>query len=106
MAKKPEPRLSHQVLRVMRVFLERPKEGLAGSDIWRQTGVFTGTLYPILMRLERAGWLDSKWEQLDPSEAGRPRKRLYRLTGLGYNKTHEALAELGVPNGSPSSWKL
>jgi len=89
----------------MRVFIERPKERLAGSDIWRQTGVFTGTLYPILMRLERAGWLDSEWERLDPSEAGRPRKRLYRLTGVGYNKTYKALAELGVPTGSPSSWK-
>jgi len=103
-AKGTDPRLSHQLLRVMRVFIEHPKESLAGSDIWRQTGVLTGTLYPILMRLERAGWLESKWEQLNPSEAGRPRKRLYRLTGLGYNKTNSALAELGLPNGRPS-WK-
>lgn len=104
MAKKADPRLSYQALRVMRVFMQQPKESLAGSDIWKQTGVFTGTLYPILMRLERAGWLDSEWEKLDPSEAGRPRKRLYRLTGLGYNKTSSALAELDLPNGSPA-WK-
>jgi PadR family transcriptional regulator PadR len=104
MANKTDPRLSHQALRVMRVFMERPKESLAGSDIWKQTGVFTGTLYPILMRFERAGWLESEWEKLDPSEAGRPRKRLYRLTGLGYNKTRSALSELDLPNGSPA-WK-
>jgi len=86
----------------MRVFLERPKDSFAGSDIWKETGVLTGTLYPILMRFERAGWLESQWEVLDPSEAGRPRKRLYHLTGVGYNKTREALAELDVPAGSPA----
>jgi PadR family transcriptional regulator, regulatory protein PadR len=94
---KKDPRLSHQTLRVLRVFLKQPSNHLAGSDIWKQTEMLSGTLYPILMRLERSGWLDSKWEQLDPSDAGRPRKRLYRLTGTGYNKTREALAELGVP---------
>jgi len=97
-----DPRLSHQTLRVLRLFLEQPKEGLAGSDIWKKTEMLSGTIYPILMRLERSGWLESKWEQLDPSEAGRPRKRLYRLTGVGYNKTSEALAELRVPKGRPA----
>lgn len=105
MAKRPDPRLSHKGLQVLRVFMERPQESFAGSDIWRRTGVMTGTLYPILMRLERARWLESKWEQLDPSEAGRPRKRLYRLTAHGYNKANAALAQLGVPEGS-LSWKL
>ena len=76
-----DPRLSHQTLRVLRVFLDKPREGLAGSDIWRETKIFSGTLYPILMRLEKAGWLESWWEELDPSEAGRPRKRLYRTHG-------------------------
>jgi hypothetical protein len=104
MAKKADPRLSHQTLRVMKIFVEHPQEAVAGSDIWKQTGVFTGTLYPILMRLERAGWLKSDWEQLDASQAGRPRKRLYRLTGVGYNKARSALAELDLPKGSPV-WK-
>ena len=101
MAKK-DPRMSHQTLRVLRVFLQQPKEGVAGSDIWKQTRMLSGTLYPILIRLERSGWLESQWEQLDPSDAGRPRKRLYRLTGLGYSKASEVLAELGVPVGSPA----
>jgi DNA-binding PadR family transcriptional regulator len=97
-----DPRLSHQTLKVLRLFLEQPRESLAGSDIWKQTGMLSGTLYPILTRLERAGWLESQWEELEPSDAGRPRKRLYHLTGLGYNKTREALAELSVPNGRPA----
>lgn len=94
------PRLSHQTLRVLHLFMAQPKEALAGSDIVKHTGMMSGTLYPILMRLERSGWLKSEWEQLDPSAAGRPRKRLYSITGLGYNRTSEALQELGVPKGN------
>jgi PadR family transcriptional regulator PadR len=94
-----DPRLSHQTLRVLRTFMERPQERFAGSEILKQTGMLSGTLYPILMRLERAGWLESEWEQLDASEAGRPRKRLYRLSSTGYNKTMAAFAELAGPSG-------
>jgi DNA-binding PadR family transcriptional regulator len=94
-----DPRLSHQTLKVLRLFLEEPAERLAGSDICKRLRILSGTGYPILMRLDRAGWLESDWEKLDPSEAGRPRRRLYRLTGLGYNKAREALADLGVPDG-------
>lgn len=91
-----DPRLSHQTLRVLSVFLDRPRDGLAGSDIWKETRILSGTLYPILMRLEKAGWLESQWEELDSTEVGRPRKRLYRLTAVGYNKANEALIELGI----------
>jgi len=94
-----DPRLSHQTLRVLRVFLAKPRDGLAGSDIWKETKILSGTLYPILMRLEKAGWLESCWEEVEPSEAGRPRKRLYRLTGLGQSKAYDALSDLGVGTG-------
>jgi DNA-binding PadR family transcriptional regulator len=87
-------RLSHTTLRVLRVFLEQPTSSLAGSDIWRETGVLSGTLYPILSRLEKAGWLKSEWEQLDPSLEGRPRKRLYRLTGVGARNAKQALRDV------------
>ena len=43
-----------------------------------------GTLYKALARLETAGFLTSRWEDpLIALEAGRPRRRLYRLTGVG-----------------------
>jgi PadR family transcriptional regulator, regulatory protein PadR len=79
--------------------MEHPKDSLAGSDICKQTGMLSCTLYPLLMRLERARWLTSQWETLNPSDAGRPRKRFYRLTGLGYRKARAALAELDAPIG-------
>ena len=43
-----------------------------------------GTLYRALSRMETAGLLESRWEDAELSEAeGRPRRRLYRVTGLG-----------------------
>jgi PadR family transcriptional regulator, regulatory protein PadR len=99
---KKDPRLSHRTLQVLRLFLEQPRESLAGSDISKKTGMLSGTLYPILMRLENAKWLDSRWENVEPGEAGRPRKRLYNLTPLGYNKTNKVLSELSVPIGRPA----
>jgi DNA-binding PadR family transcriptional regulator len=105
MAKRPDPRLSHQTLRVLKVFLDGPKEGLAGSDIWKVLGLFTGTVYPILLRLENARWLKGHWEKETAEELGRPRKRIYQLTPLGYNKAREALAALEVQVGRPA-WKF
>ena len=97
-----EPRLTHQTLKVLRMFLDRPSRQFAGSDIAKETEMLSGTLYPILMRLEEAQWLESEWEQLDPSEAGRPRKRLYRITGLGQRKAYEAFSEIGISEGEPA----
>lgn len=55
----------------------------SGADLGRRTGFGPGTLYPMLMRLEEAGWLDSAWEPGDPRAMGRPRRRLYRITDAG-----------------------
>jgi DNA-binding PadR family transcriptional regulator len=56
-------------------------------------------MYPLLARLETAGWFKSTWEDLDPREAGRPRRRLYTLTPLGQTKANDALADFQMPIG-------
>jgi PadR family transcriptional regulator PadR len=94
MADRKQPRLTLASLKVLRVFLENPKQQLAGADIQKLGRVSTGTLYPILLRFEAAGWLDSEWEVIDPKEAGRPRKRFYWLTPTGFAHASEALASL------------
>ena len=63
---------------------------LSGADIRRRTKLFSGTLYPILLRFEDAGLLSSKWEGGDPRRLGRPRKRLYRVTGEGIRAANAA----------------
>ena len=86
-----EPRLSLQGLKVLQIFCASPSESISGADIRKAIGLSSGTLYPILLRFEEAGWLKSKWEDVDPSEAGRPRKRLYRISGCGLTKASEVL---------------
>jgi DNA-binding PadR family transcriptional regulator len=68
--------------------------GRSGAEISISTKVGSGTLYPTLARLEKAGWLASEWEDVDPSEVGRPRRRFYKLTGVGQKNTQAALADL------------
>jgi PadR family transcriptional regulator, regulatory protein PadR len=100
-----EPRLSKQGLVTLQMFASSPTHALAGSDILKETGILSGTLYPILSRLERARWLSSEWEQVSPIEVRRPRKRLYQLTALGARKTREAFSELNAPAGR-LAWNL
>jgi len=92
-------RLSQQGLKVLRFLMETPREGRSGAEMSKTTKVGSGTLYPMLARLEAAGWLTSEWEVIDPSEAGRPRRRFYRLTGVGQNRAHAALADLQMAAG-------
>jgi DNA-binding PadR family transcriptional regulator len=95
MGDRRQPRLTLASLRVLRAFLENPQQHLAGVDIQKLSGVATGTLYPIVLRFESLGWLDSKWEDIDPKEAGRPRRRFYWLTADGFARANEALSHLG-----------
>ena len=92
-------RMSLQTLRVLEAFLENPTEQLSGADVQKRSGLASGTLYPILLRLESAGWFVSRWESIDPSSAGRPRRRLYRLTPTGLARASEVFASFsrGVP---------
>lgn len=92
-------RISLQTLHVLEAFLDDPTESLAGADVQKRCGLPSGTLYPILLRLESAGWFASRWENVDPSSAGRPRRRLYRLTSTGLSRASEIFARFarGVP---------
>jgi DNA-binding PadR family transcriptional regulator len=85
-------RMSLQTLRVLEIFVENPAEQFAGAQVHQRCGIASGTLYPILLRLEAAGWLVSQWESVDPSSAGRPRRRLYRLTSTGLRRASEVFA--------------
>lgn len=85
--------MTPQTIEVLRALLDDPATPRYGLDIARQTGLKTGTLHPILARLQRVGLLESSWE--DPAEhedQGRPRRRYYRLTGLGEMQARQAVA--------------
>jgi PadR family transcriptional regulator PadR len=88
-------RMSLQTLRVLEAFLENPTDELAGADVQKRGRLASGTLYPILLRLESAGWFISRWEAVDPSSIGRPRRRLYRLTASGLRRASEVFSSFG-----------
>jgi DNA-binding PadR family transcriptional regulator len=75
--------MSRQAEAVLASFLEDPSVSRFGLEVSRASGLASGTIYPILARFEEAGWLQSEWEAIDASTAGRPVRRLYRLTAEG-----------------------
>lgn len=62
-----------------------------GYDLGRETGLKSGTLYPILMRLDAQGWLESRWE--DEPAPGKPRRHLYRLSPAGADEAMTLLEQ-------------
>ena len=80
-----------------------------GFDILDATGLQSGTVYPILRRLEGAGLVRSRWEPAERARAEqRPPRRYYEITGAGAEALQEALARhpdalptFGGPAGAP-----
>ena len=87
------PRITLNVLKVLKVLMERPTAQHYGLEVGQAAGLSGGSLYPVLMKLERARLVVSDWEDADPSEAGRPRRRLYRLTAEGSEFARQALRD-------------
>jgi DNA-binding PadR family transcriptional regulator len=89
-----EMRITTAVARVLAALVEEPAADRYGLELVAGTGLPTGTLYPILVRLERAGWVGATWEDIDPVAAGRPARRYYRLTPDGLARARVELAAL------------
>jgi PadR family transcriptional regulator, regulatory protein PadR len=89
-----EPRLTQQTLKVLGTLMSGQTRELSGAEIAKLSKLSSGTLYPILYRLEEFGWLDSRWEVGDPAMLGRPRRRYYRVTGEGAKRVQEVVREL------------
>ena len=76
-------RRTYQRMAVLSALLAEPRGRHYGLEIAKAARLATGTIYPILARLEADGWVESEWEQIDESTEGRRRRRYYRLTGHG-----------------------
>ncbi len=76
-------RITLQTLQVLRALLDGPTDEHYGLKISKDSGLPTGSIYPILARLEAAGWVTSAWEDIDESAEGRRRRRYYQLTDEG-----------------------
>jgi PadR family transcriptional regulator len=88
----PAPKMTQPTQAVLRALLAKPAVEQYGLQICAEAGLPSGTIHPILARLERAGWLESRWEEADPRAAGRPRRRYYKLSPDGAELARHALA--------------
>lgn len=73
--------LSDHASHVLAILLAAQGQWSHGYDIMKRAGVRSGTLYPLLIRLEARGLLEAQWQE--PSEPGRPPRHAYRLTSAG-----------------------
>jgi PadR family transcriptional regulator, regulatory protein PadR len=86
--------VSSQTRKVLGALISCPLDELSGAEIGKRTKLASGTLYPILFRLEGVGWLQSRWEVEDPAVLGRPRRRFYRITRKGAQNIQEVIHDL------------
>lgn len=79
---------------VLRVLLAEPAKEKYGLEVCSEAGLPSGTIHPILARLEGLGWLESRWEDdASAHREGRPRRRYYLLTTDGAERARNALAQ-------------
>ncbi|MCW4462248.1 PadR family transcriptional regulator [Sphingomonas sp. BT-65] len=71
-----------------------------GYELMKQTGLSSGTLYPLLMRMADQGLVEAEWQA--PLQPGRPARHAYRLTTGGAQFARDALRDDGgAPRGVP-----
>jgi PadR family transcriptional regulator, regulatory protein PadR len=82
-----KPNSSRQTRTLLAALLERAQTWRHGYDLSKETGLRSGTLYPLLMRLSEQGLLESRWEEAE--RPGLPPRHVYRLTTTGLALAHE-----------------
>jgi len=86
-------KLTGPLERVLRVFLADVSARQYGYDLMQAAGLSSGTLYPMLARLEDEGLVSSEWEPQRDDAAGRPPRKYYQLTGEGAHVARLQLAQ-------------
>jgi PadR family transcriptional regulator, regulatory protein PadR len=93
-------KLTGPLERVLRVLLADPAALHYGYDLMKAARLPSGTLYPMLARLQQEGLVDSEWEDQRPDAGGRPPRKYYRLTAEG---ARVARLELAHASAAPRS---
>src|SRR5690554_6091749 len=99
----PLSRITPATIDVLAV-LTSSNEPTWGLLVIKSSGRPAGTVYPILERLERSGWLTSRWEE-DDSRPG-PRRRLYELTVDGAPAARSTVADFAARAAKPAAAPL
>ncbi|MFJ7213517.1 PadR family transcriptional regulator [Amycolatopsis sp. NPDC098790] len=88
------PKMTIQTGMILEEMIKRPAEARYGLELMNVIHLNSGTVYQILARLERAGWLRSEWEDPAVHEAEkRPRRRMYHLTSDGVEHARRVVSQ-------------
>lgn len=105
--------MTPHALLVLLALMAEPGREMYGLEIMRAASLPSGTVYPLLARLEAAGWVSARAEGITPQDEGRPTRRYYRATPDGATAVREAaerdaamLAALGVPQAQVSTSRI
>jgi PadR family transcriptional regulator PadR len=90
-------KLTGPLERVLRVLIDDPAAPHYGYDLMKAARLASGTLYPMLARLQQEGLVDSQWEAQRPDASGRPPRKYYRLTAEGQRVARLELARANAP---------
>jgi PadR family transcriptional regulator PadR len=96
-------RITIPTARILAALLAEPDTDRYGLELMQATGLASGSLYPILHRLQGAGWVEARWERIDPAAEGRPARRFYRLTADGVINARQSLAQLRAQTSVPGA---
>jgi PadR family transcriptional regulator PadR len=86
-------KLTGPLERVLRVMLADPSAPHYGYDLMKAAKLKSGTLYPMLARLQQDGLVNAEWEAPRQDAAGRPPRKYYQLTAEGVRVTRLELAQ-------------
>lgn len=88
---------SRQMLILVEALAARANQWRHGYDLMKETGLLSGTLYPLLMRMTDQGLIEAEWRE--PAQPGRPARHAYRLTsaGIAFARSIEQPAAPGIP---------
>jgi DNA-binding PadR family transcriptional regulator len=82
------------MLKLLDALSAAPREWRHGYDIMKETGLLSGTLYPLLMRMTDQGLVEAEWRE--PAQPGRPARHAYRLTAQGLALARATVSERGL----------
>ena len=86
-------RMTRPLERLLSTLLADPAGRWHGYELMKAAKLASGTLYPMLARLQEQGLVTSEWEPA-PAVAGRPPRKYYRLTGEGARVARRQLARV------------
>ena len=89
-----KPNSSRQTRALLAALLGRYRMWRHGYDLSNETGLRSGTLYPLLIRLSEQGFLESRWQ--DAERPGLPPRHVYRLSARGLALAREQEMEAAV----------